>query len=108
MPGKLLITILEFHQEIKEEKQKEASPSFSPIELAKETDDYLKNTFQVFLWSQLNYWLQNFMKDIGLKYRDKKITSIKIFQSVLYYYLLKIMPNSNNVQDMQLGYTYQK
>ncbi len=85
-------------QEIKEEKQKEVSPSFSATDVAKEVDDYLKSPSKFFYGHN-----QTLVTKLYERYRveisDKKITSIKIFQSVLYYYLLRIT-NSNTVQEL--------
>jgi len=85
-------------QEIKEEKQKEVSPSFSAIELAKESDDYLK-TPSKFFYGHNQLLVTKLYERYRVEISDKKITSIKIFQSVLYYYLLKIT-NSSTVQDL--------
>lgn len=85
-------------QEIEEEKQKEVSPSFSAVDVAKETEDYLKSPSKFFFGHN-----QTLVTKLYERYRveisDKKMTSIKLFQTVLYYHLLKIT-NSNNVQDL--------
>lgn len=85
-------------QEIKEEKQKKVSPSFSAVDVAKEVDDYLKSPSNFFYGHN-----QTLVAKLYERYRveisDKKITSIKIFQLVLYYHLLKIT-NSNTVQEL--------
>lgn len=85
-------------QEIKEEKQKEVSSSFSAIDVAKEVDDYLKLPSKYFYGHN-----QTLVAKLYERYRveisDKKITSMKVFQPILYYYLLKIT-NSNDVQEL--------
>jgi hypothetical protein len=97
LPGELPINNKN-QQEIKEEKQKEVSPSFSAIDVTKEVDDYLKSPSNFFYG-----YNQTLVTKLYERYRveipDKKITSIKIFQLVLYYHLLKIT-NSNTVQEL--------
>ena len=85
-------------QGIKQEKQKEVFPSFSALEIAKETDDYLK-TPSKFFYGHNQLLVTKLYERYRVEIPDKKITSIKIFQSVLYYYLLKIT-NSNTVQEL--------
>lgn len=85
-------------QEIKEEKQKEVSPSFSAIDLAMEVEDYLKSPSK-FFYGHNQALVAKLYERFRVEISDNKVTSIKVFQTVLYYHLLKIT-NSNNVQGL--------
>ena len=85
-------------EEIEKEKQKEVSPPFSAIDVAKEVDDYLKSPSK-FFYGHNQTLVAKFYERYRVEISDKKITSIKVFQPVLYYHLLKIT-NSNNVQEL--------
>jgi len=85
-------------QEIKEEKQKEVSPSFSAVDVAKETEDYLKSPSK-FFYGYNRTLVTKLYERYRVEISDKRMTSIKLFQTVLYYHLLRIT-NSNNVQEL--------
>jgi hypothetical protein len=85
-------------EEIKEEKQKEVSSSFSAIDVAKEVDDYLLIPSQFFYANnQIN--CSRIYERYRVEISDPNIKSILQFETALFYHLLKIT-NSPNVQDL--------
>ena len=85
-------------QEIKEEKQKEVSPSFSTSDIVKEVDDYL-NSPSNFFYGHNQTLAAKLYERYRVEISDNKMASIGLFQSALYYHLLKIT-NSNSVQEL--------
>jgi hypothetical protein len=97
---------IETEKEMETEKDKERDIdierenffSFSGIKLSKEVEDYLRSESKFFYGNN-----QNVCSRLYERYRveqtDTKIASLKTFENVLYYHLLKIT-NTKNVQEL--------
>ena len=85
-------------QELKEEKQKEASLSDSLVDIQDEVEKYLKTTSK-FFYDDNQYICSRYYERFLVEYPNSKISSLKIFQGVLYFYLLRLT-NSEDVQEL--------
>jgi hypothetical protein len=83
-------------QEIKEEKQKEASSS--SVDIQNEVSDYLK-TPSKFFYGNNQIECSKVYKSYREAQLDTNMTSIKLFEMLFYYYMLK-MTNTKDVQEL--------
>jgi len=81
-------------QEIKEERQKEASSS--TVDIQNEVSDYLK-TPSKFFYGNNQITCSRFYEKYRVK--DTKMTSIQWFEVVFYYHMLK-MTNTKDIQEL--------
>jgi hypothetical protein len=85
-------------KEIEKEKQKEVSPILLAKNVANEVDDYLKSPSKFFIGNN-QFLCSRFYERYRIEAQKTKANTIQLFETVLYYYLLK-STNSHDVQEL--------
>ncbi|MBN1183364.1 MAG: hypothetical protein JXB49_13815 [Bacteroidales bacterium] len=88
----------EIEDERKEEKQKETISPVSGTEIQKEINEYLKSPSKYF-WGDNVHLLVGAYEQYRVQFPDSKLNSIRQFDNVLYFYLLRAT-NSDNIQEL--------